>query len=123
MSISALDLNGTWRARWSDGQRGRTEYANRDATDPVRYIEATVPGEIHLDLIKAGLLAEPADGLNSLAARWVEETIWSYRREFTAPRAALASGARAWLVFETLDLVALIVLNGKEIGKHRNVFY
>jgi beta-mannosidase len=123
MSLSSLDLNGIWRARWSDGQRGRAEYANRDVADDVRYIDAAVPGEIHLDLIKAGLLAEPADGLNCLAARWVEEMIWSYRRDFTAPRAALASGARAWLVFESLDLVASLVLNGKEIGKHRNVFH
>jgi beta-mannosidase len=122
MSLNTLDLNGVWRVRWTDGQRGRVEYANRDSTDAVRYLDATVPGEIHLDLMKAGLIGEPADGLNCLASRWVEEMIWSYRREFTAPRAALVPGARAWLVFETLDLAASIVLNGKEVGKHRNVF-
>ena len=123
MILNTLDLNGSWRARWSDGQRGRTEYAQRDSTDSARYIDVTVPGEIHLDLIKAGLLAEPTEGLNALSARWVEEMIWSYRREFTVPRTALKSGSRAWLVFETLDLVATIFLNGKEIGRHRNVFY
>jgi len=123
MSLNTLDLNGTWRARWADGQRGRTEYAQRDSTDNARYIDATVPGEIHLDLIKAGLLAEPTEGLNALSARWVEEMIWSYRHEFDAPAAALKTGTRTWLVFETLDLVATLVLNGKEIGRHRNVFY
>ena len=114
MSLKFLDLNGTWRARWSDGMRGRAEYAQRDRVDQARYIDATVPGEIHLDLMKAGIIAEPANGMNVLAARWVEEMIWSYRREFTVPRAAMKPGARAWLVFETLDLVADIVLNGKE---------
>ena len=123
MSLNCLNLNGTWGVRWSDGQRGRPEYANRDTVVESRYLPATVPGEIHLDLIKAGLIEEPTQGLNCLSARWVEEMIWSYRREFTAPRAALAAGARAWLVFEALDLVATIVLNGKEIGRHRNVFY
>jgi len=123
MSENILDLNGTWRARWADGQKGRIEYAQRDTVDHARYIDATVPGEIHLDLIKAGLLAEPTDGLNALSARWVEELIWSYRREFAVPHAALKPGVHAWLVFETLDLVATIVLNGKEVGQHRNYFY
>ena len=123
MSLNHLDLNGTWRVRWSDGQRGRPDYANRDVVEESRYLDATVPGEIHLDLVKAGLIEEPTQGLNCLKARWVEEMLWSYRREFTAPRAALAAGARAWLVFEALDLVATLVLNGKEIGRHRNVFY
>ncbi len=103
--------------------RGRAEFAQRDGVDQARYIDAAVPGEIHLDLMKAGIIAEPANGMNVLAARWVEEMIWSYRREFTVPREAMKPGARAWLVFETLDLVADIVLNGKEVGKHRNFFY
>lgn len=122
MNLNTFDLNGPWKVRWTDGQRGRSEYANREVTDPVRYLDASVPGEIHLDLMKAGLIGEPTEGLNSLAARWVEEMIWSYRRDFTAPPSALAPGTRVWLVFEALDLVATLVLNGKEIGKHRNVF-
>ena len=36
--LKQLDLNGTWRARWSDGMRGRVEYANRVETDEVRFI-------------------------------------------------------------------------------------
>jgi len=121
--IQQLDLNGTWKLRWSDYQRGRPEYANRDVTDPTRYIDAKVPGEVHLDCIKAGLIAEPTLGMNHLAARWVEENIWSYRREIEAPAEALAGNARAWLVFDGLDYAASIVLNGVEVGKHKNVFY
>ena len=82
---NTLDLNGTWKLRWSDGQRGRPEYANRDETDPVRYIDATVPGEVHLDVWRAGWIPDPYVGTNCLAARWVEECIWSYRREFEVP--------------------------------------
>ena len=122
MSLMTLELNGAWRIRKADGQRGRTEYAQRDSTDGIRYLDATVPGSVHLDLMKAGLLEDPSDGLNALSARWVEEMIWSYRREFTAPAASLKKGVRAWLVFEQLDLVATLVLNGKEVGRHRNFF-
>ena len=119
--LNKINLDGTWRARWSDGQRGRTEYANREQTDEARYIEAQVPGEIHLDVWKAGWIQDPYVGANCLAARWVEECIWSYRRFFNAPAAAVK--VRSWLVFEGLDLVASIILNGEEIGKHNNSFY
>jgi len=120
-NMKQLDLNGTWRVRWTDGQRGRTEYANREETDEARYIDAQVPGEIHLDVWKQGWIKDPYVETNCLAARWGEECIWSYRRFFHAPREAL--NGRAWLHFEGLDLAATIVLNGQEIGKHCNAFH
>ncbi len=119
--LKQLDLNGTWRARWTDGMRGRSEYANREQTDEARYMDARVPGEIHLDAWKQGWIQDPYTGTGCLAARWVEECIWSYRRFFDAPREALKG--RSWLHFEQLDLVATIVLNGQEIGKHNNSFH
>jgi len=121
--ISQLDLNGTWKVRWTDGQRGRTEYAQRDVTDMARYFDAAVPGEMHLELWRQGIIADPYVGTNVLACRWVEEMFWSYRRTFAAPAEARAAGVRAWLVFDQLDLVASVVLNGQEVGKHANVFY
>lgn len=119
--FDALDLNGSWKLRWSDGQRGRPEYANRNVTDDARYIDAQVPGEVHLDLWRAGLIADPYAGANCLAARWVEECLWSYRREFDAPDGSL--DGPAWLAFDGLDLVASVVLNGVEVGRHDNAFY
>lgn len=116
-----LDLNGTWLMQWSDGQRGRLEHAAQPVTDESRFISARVPGEVHLDLMQAGLIQEPSLGNNHLACRWVEESYWSYRRTFTPPADALA--ARAWLVFEGLDYAAQILLNGEEIASHHNVFH
>ena len=87
--MKSLDLSGTWLARWSDGCRGRKDFAARDTTERSRYIEAQVPGEIHLDLQRAGLIGDVHVGNNALGARWVEECFWSYRREFEAPAAAL----------------------------------
>ncbi|HEY7115401.1 MAG TPA: sugar-binding domain-containing protein, partial [Tepidisphaeraceae bacterium] len=121
--MQILDLNGPWRIRWTDGIRGRLDYANRDQTDPARYIDAVVPGEVHLDLMRAGLLADPYTGAGALAARWVEECLWAYRREFDVPAEAVSAAARSWLVFEGLDLVAIIYLNGVEVGRHNNSFY
>jgi beta-mannosidase len=120
--VNQLNLDGQWQARWSDYQRGRPPYAERDTTDAARYIPVQVPGEIHLDLMSAGLLDDVYVGLNVLKARWVEEQIWSYRREFEAPAGGLATGARAWLEFDGLDYAAEIVLNGKKVGEHANSF-
>lgn len=120
---NTLDLCGTWQIRFATGQRGRLEYANRDITDTSRYIDAIVPGDVHLDLMRAGLLQEPATGLNVLAARWVEETYWAYRREFDLPSGADGPAVRAWLVFDGLDLVADIFLNDKKVGRHHNSMY
>lgn len=120
--IKTFDLSGTWLARWNDGQRNRPDYARRDVTDTRRYIEAQVPGEIHLDLERAGLIGDVHVGTNALSARWVEECFWNYRREFAAPAGALEA-KHVWLHFEQLDLVASIFLNGVEIGRHENVFY
>ena len=119
--MKTLDLNGTWRARWSDDQRGHLEYANREETDEARYIDAQVPGEIHMDVWKQGWIQDPYVETNCLAARWVEEYLWAYRRFFQVPAEALKG--RAWLHFEGLDLVATVFLNGQEIGKHANSFH
>jgi len=118
--LKKLDLNGAWLARGFDGQHGGPESFLGDRADLRTFIEALVPGDIHLDLQRAGLVGDYNIGLNALEQRWVEEQYWLYRRTFEAP--ALAQGTRAWLVFEALDLVARIFLNGEEIGHHANRF-
>ncbi len=118
-----LSLNGTWDLTWASGQRGRLEYETGGKPIRSRYLAARVPGEVHDDLIRQGLIPDPYVQGQVLQSRWVEEMLWSYRREFTAPAEARKKSARAWLVFEGLDLVANIHLNGVKIGEHRNTFY
>jgi len=120
--LHRFDLSGAWLARDSDYQRGKPAFAQRDVIDQARYIPANVPGEIHLDLMKAGLIADVYRSANCLAARWVEEHIWSYRREFDAPAEARELHSRVWLYFEGLDYAAEIFLNGIKVGEHANFF-
>lgn len=117
-----IDLNGQWALRWYDGERGPRDCKMLETDeDRRRAIPATVPGSVHLDLIAAGWIKEPCDGLNVLDCRWVEECYWYYRRTFDAP--ALKPGQKAFLVFEGLDLGASILLNNKEVGSHANAFH
>ena len=114
MVLSKLDLNGTWKARGFDWQHGSPEaYVGPYVSERV-FMDAEVPGDIHLDLQRIGLVEDRNIGLNAQNQRWVEEQIWVYRRTFVAPADAL--GKRAWLMFEALDLVADIYLNGEKIG-------
>ena len=118
--LSRLDLNGTWKARGFDFQHGSPDVYVGDGADERVFMDAQVPGDIHLDLRKLGLVGDPNIGLEAQNQRWVEEQVWVYRRSFIAPANAL--GKRAWLVFDALDLVADIYLNGEKIGSHANVF-
>ena len=92
-----ISLDGEWQLRWYDGQRGDAlARILSEQPEMHRALTAQVPGSVHLDLMRAGLLDDPNIGLNVLKARWVEENFWHYRRTFTAP--ALAAGERAYLV-------------------------
>jgi hypothetical protein len=74
-------------------------------------VPAAVPGQVQLDLMRAGLLADPYVGLNSDAMLWPAYDAFSYSRAFLlAP--ALAGCARVLLVAEGLDTLAAVTLDG-----------
>lgn len=120
--LTELSLDGLWQASWFDGQRGCYQYRiDEPDADLSGYLDAQVPGEIHLDLMRAGIIPDPAVHANVMACRWVEECIWIYRRTFTVPDTALQG--RSWLYFGELNYAAKIVLNGEALGTHANSFF
>ena len=80
-------------------------------------LAAVVPGEVHLDLLRHGRIAEPLYDRNAPECAWVEERTWWYRRVFTHGG---DSGVRAELVCEGLDLNAVVWVNGIEVGRAAN---
>lgn len=138
--MKTISLNGEWEIHWSTGQRGGSPYVyhgldNSDINSelkglprklegeykPAGWIPATVPGEVHLDLLKAGIIENPNYGINAFKARFVEELVWYYRRTFDLP--CDFQGEEIFLCFERLDLNAIVYLNGEEIARHSNVFF
>ncbi len=84
-------------------------------------IPATVPGCIHTDLLAAGLLDDPYVGLNEAGQTWVGEQTWRYACVIDlADDAPELTRAHTDLVFEGLDTVAVIRLNGAEVGRTYN---
>jgi len=118
---TSLPLGGPWLIRGFDGQHGVPEAWCGPEADERTFLPARVPGEVHLDLERAGMLPDLNAGLHAQNARWVEEQVWVYRTRFTVPRQA-RSAAQVWLVFEGLDYGAVILLNGEEIGSSANAF-
>ncbi|MBA8989732.1 beta-mannosidase [Curtobacterium pusillum] len=83
-----------------------------------RTIPATVPGQVHTDLQREGLLADPAFDRNEDAGKWVGRADWSYQRTVDVdPRGF----ERVDLVCDGLDTVAELSLDGVVVGTTRNM--
>ncbi|PZE86208.1 glycoside hydrolase family 2 protein [Curtobacterium sp. MCBD17_032] len=92
----------------------------RTVPDAVRgaVVAATVPGQVHTDLEREGLLPDPTFDRNETATAWVGQTDWAYRRTVdVGPRGF----ERVDLVCDGLDTVATLTLDGVQIGTTRNM--
>lgn len=87
-----------------------------------RRVPARVPGCVHTDLMRAGLLEDPYLGLNEAKQFWIGETDWRYACTFDAQDGVL-DHERVDLVFDGLDTVATVELNGQRIGESMNMHH
>ncbi|GAA3936557.1 glycoside hydrolase family 2 protein [Microbacterium soli] len=92
-----------------------------DVPDPVLAfgpIPAAVPGSVHTDLMGAGLIPDPYLDRNELTQGWIGLSDWSYR--VIIPWTPDGSDFQE-LVFEGLDTVSEIRLNGETLATTRNM--
>lgn len=87
-----------------------------------RTIAAAVPGCVHLDLIRAGIIKHPKEGFAELEQFWVGKTDWRYECEFEASD-LLFDYERLDLVCDGLDTIATVELNGIYVGAAANMFH
>ena len=111
-----ISLNGPdWYCAQSN--LGRPDVSEIEQLDR---FAASVPGEVRLDLLRAGLLKDdPFYGRNDDASRWVEDQDWWYWRDFDLK---LEPAQRAWLVLYGADYYAWTYLNGELLGEHEGMF-
>ncbi|MEU6841590.1 glycoside hydrolase family 2 protein [Streptomyces sp. NPDC046716] len=84
-------------------------------------IAAQVPGCVHADLLAADLIPDPFIGRNEQYIAWVGRRAWTYSRDLSAEQTSEAAFERTDLVFEGLDTVAHVDLEGRELGRTRNM--
>lgn len=114
-------LNGNWKLYFYP-------YGTKEILSPDQLkqsglvpISCSVPGNVELDLSRAGLLPEDLFfGENILLAEKFETYCWWYEREFLAPE-TLDKDEILSLDFDGVDCYAQYFLNGKKIGESANM--
>jgi beta-mannosidase len=122
MPKQIYELNDQWQFAWTvhgisdlNTPMGKAfDLAGRD------WHPATVPGCVQNDLCRLELLDDPYYADNADHYRWCEEVDFWYRRSINPMD--IQHEARAILHFEGLDTFATVWIDGKEIGRHANMF-
>ncbi|MCX5252726.1 glycoside hydrolase family 2 protein [Streptomyces canus] len=101
--LQATPLTEGWILRHSDGT--------------VDELPAVVPGCVHTDLLAAGVIPDPFLGRNETEVAWVGRRDWTYETDL-----GLMNGhEQTDLAFDGLDTVAEILLDGRLLGRTRNM--
>jgi beta-mannosidase len=85
------------------------------------WLPATVPGDVHLDLLANKKISDPFFRDNEAKLQWIEKESWEYRLNFDVT-SALLSRSNLDLVFDGLDSAAQVYLNGVQVLNTDNSF-
>lgn len=118
--MDRVSLDGEWELRYF--QEGTEDITHPDqlADAKLPLVSAEVPGNVELDLLRAGIIEEPFVGENIHALRPLEFNEWWYTRTFPTP--GTLGGRTCRLVFHGLDCIATVWVNGHEAGRADNMF-
>ncbi len=117
-------LDGAWKLYAISGEEHPILQPGDLAGCGVQGIDAQVPGNVELDLQRAGvpipgLQPHPYHGSNIQELRRLESYDWWYEKEFELPELSLAG--RIEIVFEGVDTLATIWINGENVGEMDNM--
>jgi beta-mannosidase len=85
------------------------------------WLPATVPGDVHLDLLANKKIPDPFFRDNEAKLQWIENESWEYRLSFDVTPATLAR-RNVDLVFDGLDGAATVSVNGVQLLRADNSF-
>jgi beta-mannosidase len=107
-----LDLDHGWQFRQVTAGAQEAESG---------WLPATVPGDVHLDLLANKKIPDPFYRDNEAKLQWIENESWEYRLSFEVTPALLAR-PNVDLVFDGLDAAAQVYLNGVQVLDANNSF-
>lgn len=113
--FDSQDLSQGWKLRcagpdWNEGKH---------YLEPFPWLDATVPGFVHQDLHRHGVIPDPIQKMHEISVQWVDESDWHYQCEFDwVP----SENPRQVLIFHGLDTFATVILNGEELGQTESMF-
>jgi beta-mannosidase len=113
----AIKLDHGWNFRMvSNSGLGTVPVA-----DSTRWRPAQVPGSVQTDLLAQSLVPQPFVGLNEGSLQWIDKYDWEYRRTLVLSSEQL-SNSHVDLVFEGLDTLADVFVNGHQVLHADNQF-
>jgi beta-mannosidase len=86
-----------------------------------KWLPATIPGTVHIDLLKNNLIPDPFFGANEKKLQWIEEENWVYQTSFSITKNEI-DNQNILLQFDGLDTDATIYLNNSKILSANNMF-
>ena len=116
MKKQQLELDGPWEFK----EFPETARRMRDL-DTGDWQAASVPSSIYTCLDRAGQIDSADLTANPQRHHWISQKSWIFRKQFDVSPDILNSD-RVRLVFDGLDTIAHIWLNGKLLGKVENMF-
>jgi beta-mannosidase len=115
--MKKIELNGTWQFKAVDKYRTLPE----QITGITEWMNGTVPGTVHTDLLANGKIPDPFYRMNEQQVQWIDSQQWLYRREFEIDEDFVRE-KRVELVAEGLDTYAHIRINGIPVAITANMF-
>ena len=109
--MKKIDLHAGWTVRAVGGA------IPAEVGDTPR--PATIPGTVHTDLLAAGVIPDPYADTHEVDLAWLHRSSWLY--ETTLNTEPAQADERVDLVFDGLDTVATIELDGAELGRTANM--
>lgn len=104
------NLNQELNAEWKFKESGKDQWH-----------KAVVPGNVHLDLEKSGVIKNPFSGTNENDIQWIEKKDWVYEGIFSVDENIL-DYTNIEIEFEGLDTYSDVFLNGEKIITSKNMF-
>ncbi len=104
--IPSIDLNGEWKFR----KAGSKEW-----------MRAMVPGCVHLDLLRNGIIKDPFYQDHETSLQWISDIGWEYQKEFLIEEKAFKA-RHLELVCKGLDTYANVYLNDSLVVVADNMF-
>ena len=109
---TALELNHGWQFR---------KVVAAPQSPDAGWMPATVPGDVHLDLLANKRIPDPFYRDNESRLQWIEQESWEYRDTVDVTPAMMAR-TNVDLVFDGLDAAAKVYVNGVQILNADNMF-
>ncbi len=117
MTRKIIPLNDS---NWRFGSVAQKQFSDvNDLADVTEWLPARVPGDVRLDLLRAGKIDEPFFADNNEASQWIDTRDWWYVRDLDLD---LEKDERAFLIFDGIDYQSAVFFNGKQLARHTGMF-